>query len=100
MYTLRTIKNGNEFNQLLTDNYALVKQGSEDYNALFERTFNDDLSVDLMDVPENKERSHNRTSCYAFIVSSNKKEIPLLKENKYYIVNPNGETFSNVSFKK
>lgn len=92
MYTLRKITSKKiEFNQNLGENYSVFKkQNNED--AFLK------MYVDFFQIKQDKNKI-DVGNCYAFVVSENAKEtFALFKDEKNYIVNKEGKTFSNLCY--
>ena len=84
MYTLRTItQTGKQTNRLLGEVYDYVgeREASADFDFISKEAFND----------------LERENIFAYVLTSSGEALPLYKGNKYYVVSPNGQTFSNLS---
>ena len=84
MYTLRTItQTGKQTNRLLGEVYTYVgeREASADFDLISKEAFND----------------LERENIFAYVLTSSGEAFPLYKGNKYYVVSPNGQTFSNLS---
>jgi len=91
MYTLRKITSKKvEFNQSLGLSYSVFKKQSNEDAFL-------KMYIDFFQLE--KEKKVDVGTCYAFVVSENAKETyPLFKDEKNYIVNSDGKTFSNLTY--
>lgn len=87
MYTLRTIFQTNiERNNYIGNDYEIIrKENKSEFEFYFD---------DMFKLPE----LNDKENVYAFIINT-EIAIPLYKTSKYFIVNKNGKTFQNLTFK-
>jgi hypothetical protein len=96
MYTLRTFTETSEVNNLLGDQYEIVKREEqyERFCELFEIYFDKPHLADLS--PSADEVTQR---CYAFVFNEKKEPMPVYKNQRNYIMTDSGKTFSNITYK-
>ena len=95
-FILRKIIGNTPTNYHLGIQYTVIDRevDYEDFRATFKHSFGYDHVADL-DV-----KGDNYTkNCYAFITTPDFEPIPLYLNQKNYIMNNSGKTFSNLTFK-
>ena len=97
MYTLRTIQEQTEHNQMLGSNYSVIRrdESPEEFRDIFKRCFGREH---VSDGDETADKYTKDT--YAIICNNDGLIlIPLYKGEKYFVMTENGNTFSNLTYK-